>query len=90
MAKYPRPDGQQRDDLPSENVMVINMLLSFLFHEHRDKIYTRAFFMKMFNKDFQVSFFSSVAGLRRKDKPGSQGLCRASLQRRSWARSSWA
>lgn len=63
LARFPRPEAHQRDELPSETLVALNMLFSFLFHEHRDKIYTRSFFMNIFNKDFQVWWARIIAAV---------------------------
>ncbi len=42
--------------------MAVNLVLNFLFKQHRDELYTRAFFMRLFNKDFQFMMASTNLG----------------------------
>lgn len=60
--RHPRPLLHQNDPLPEEDVFTLNMIFAFLFKEVRDTLPIRRWFLRMFDKDFQLLRESGHAG----------------------------
>ena len=53
---HPRPLPHQFDELPADGPTchVFNFLIAYMFREHRDKLGTKRWFMRVLDKDFQM------------------------------------